>query len=496
MSLGQLERPLVFAVIPLVVESDSTMLNNQSKTQLTNGTLIVYGGLALPLAIAELPIILYLPAFYAKEVGLSIGMVGLVFLLARLWDGISDPIIGTLSDRTASRFGRRKPWIAAGTPIFMAAAWCLCNPPAKVELSYLFLWAILFYTAQTIIKIPYWSWGAELSANYEERSKVTGFRESGGMIGNLIVAAAPLLLLPSDAPVRDVLLLISILLVVLIPITAVPLTIVIKDHSPIARSRLNVIKVFKDLWQNGPMKRFLMAVGCLYISLGVINSIAIFLIDIGFGLPGAFFSLFFTQYVIAILVAPLLVRLASRVGKHVVLAGAIALLILASLAAFLFPMGNYLLISAFMCVLGVVFSCLLILPASILADIVDYDTARSGEERTGIYMAALNLVFKLGLALGVGVAYGFLDIIGFDAAAATHTAYDVLVIRITFSGINSVLLIPAILILWKFPITKKVQQELRQKIRINAKNSKRDPKSNFTQLSTKPMATPLLPDNG
>ena len=149
-----------------------------------------------------------------------------------------------------------------------------------------------------------------------------------------------------------------------------------------------------------------------------------------------------------------------------------------------------------MCVLGVVFSCLLILPASILADIVDYDTAKSGEERTGIYMATLNLVFKLGLALGVGVAYGFLDIIGFDAAAATHTAYDVLVIRIAFSGINSVLLIPAILILWKFPITKKVQQELRQKIRINAKNSKRDPKSNFTQLSTKPMATPLLPDNG
>ena len=472
------------------------MLNSQSKTQLTNGTLILYGGLALPIAIAELPIILYLPAFYAKEVGLSIGMVGLVFLLARLWDGLSDPIIGTLSDRTNSRFGRRKPWVVFGAPLLMAAAWFLCNPPEKVGLSYLFLWAILFYTAQTIIKIPYWSWGAELSSNYEERSRVTGFRESGSMAGNLIVAAAPLLLLPNDASVREVLLLISVLLVVLIPITAAPLTIGIADRHPIARPRFDLVKIFKGLWQNGPMKRFLVATGCTYISLGVMNSVAIFLVDIALGLPGAFFSLFFIQYVIAILVAPLLVKLTHRIGKHIVLTMGLAVLLLANIMGVFMPMGNYVLISIFACVLGFVFSCVYILPTSILADIVDYETATSGEERAGIYMAALNLVMKLGLALGVGIAYGFLDITGFDAAATTHIAYDRFVIKTAYFGITSLLLIPAIFMLWKFPITKKVQRELRRKIEANAKNIKRDPKSSCTQLASKPMVTPLLPDNG
>lgn len=469
--------------------------HHQTSEKLTKGSLVAYGGLALPIAIAELPIILYLPAFYAKEVGLSIGMVGLVFLLARLWDGISDPIIGTLSDRTASRFGRRKPWILVGTPLWMVAAWFLCNPPQQVGLLYLFIWAILFYATHTFIKIPYWSWGAELSSNYEERNKVTGFRESGSMLGNLIVAAAPVLLLPEDAPVRDVLLLISIMLIVLIPVTAASLTLVVTDHNPVARPKFDAVQIIRSLSKNGPLKRFLGAIACLYISLGVINSVAIFLIDIGFGLPNAFFTLLLIQYITAILVAPLLVRFARKVGKHIVLTMAFCLLLLACIVGFLLPEGNYALVMAWMCIIGVAFSGLYIFPPSILADIVDYDTAASGEERAGIYMAALNLVMKLGLALGVGIAYGFLDMVGFNAAAASHTAQDVWVIRVAFCGISAVLLIPAIPILLKFPITKNVQQQLLRTIEVNAKNGKQyDNSNNIVRLSTKSTPTSLLPD--
>ena len=155
--------------------------------------------------------------------------------------------------------------------------------------------------------------------------------------------------------------------------------------------------------------------------------------------------------------------------------------------------------------LGVVFSGLSIIPTSILADIVDYDTAVSGEERAGIYMAALSLVMKLGLALGVGIAFGFLDIVGFDAAATTHTAQDAWVIRVAFCGIGSALLVPAIPILWKFPITKKIQRQLQRTIEANANNIKQDSENNgcaelgnhqdSSALSTQSSATVLLPDN-
>ena len=465
---------------------------------------MAYGSLALPLAITDLPILLYLPAFYAKEMELSIGMVGLVFLLSRLWDGVSDPIIGTFSDRTTSRFGRRKPWVFVGTPLLMVATWFLCNPPQQVGLLYLFIWAILFYTAQTIIRVPYWSWGAELSSNYEERSKVTGFRESHNMLGNIVVAVAPVLLLPKDAPVRDVLLLISVLIVVLLPIALVSLTVVITDHNPIARPRFDVIQIIRELSRNGPLKRFLVAIVCLFISIGVINSVAIFLVDIGFGLPGSFFSLFLIEYSVAIIVAPLLVRLAGKLGKHILLTMTFCLLLLACIVGFILPMGNYALVVIWICILGVVFSSLAILPTAILADIVDYDTAISGEERAGAYMAALSLAMKLGLALGVGLAYGFLGMVGFDAAADNHTAQDAWVIKVAFCGISSALLIPAIPILWKFPITKKVQLQLRRAIEANANNKKDSKNDGFAELGnhqkspelfTQSMPTDLLSDN-
>ena len=478
--------------------------NRHVKTPLSNGALIAYGGLALPLSIAELPIILYLPAFYAKEVGLSIGMVGLVFLLARLWDGISDPIIGTLSDRSTSRFGRRKSWVVAGAPLLMAAAWFLCNPPETVGLFYLGFWAVLFYTAQTIVKIPYWSWGAELSSNYEERSKVTGFRESGSMIGNLVVASAPLLLLPNDAPVRDVLFLISALIITLIPITTVPLITKIPDRSPLVNPTFDLIRDIKSLTKNGPLIRFLTAFGLMEISIGVINSVAIFSIDIGLGLPGAFFSLFFIQYVAAILFAPLVVRLANRFDKHIILTGALVAMFVLYLIAFNLPMGNYIPVAFLIVFIGMVYSCKAILPPSILADIVDYGVSTSGEERTGVYVAALNLIMKLGLALGVGIAYGFLGLVGFDPSAPSHNAHDVLMVRTSAYGITSVLLIPAILILWKFPITKKVQRELRRKIEANTVNAKQGANNNVDAPMHKLgkatsennlSVTTILPDN-
>ena len=128
------------------------------------------------------------------------------------------------------------------------------------------------------------------------------------------------------------------------------------------------------------------------------------------------------------------------------------------------PMGNYPLVAFFIFILGLAFSCLYILPTSILADIVDYDTATTGEEQAGIYIAALNLVMKLGLALGVGIAYGFLGLAGYDPSAEAQGVHDVMILRVAGYGITSVLLIPAIILLKTFPITKKVQQQLRKKI--------------------------------
>jgi len=143
-----------------MLQGEIIMINKES--DINRKTLLAYSGLALPLTLIELPLGMYLPAFYAKEMGISLAAIGIIFTVARLWDGFSDLLIGRLSDQLTSPYGRRKPWVLLGGPLLILSAWCLFNPTGNIDTSYLVLWLVLFYTVLTIVKIPYWTWGAEL----------------------------------------------------------------------------------------------------------------------------------------------------------------------------------------------------------------------------------------------------------------------------------------------------------------------------------------------
>jgi GPH family glycoside/pentoside/hexuronide:cation symporter len=90
--------------------------------------LSIFASLAVPLAGAGLPLAVYLPPYYAQELGLGLATVGAIFMLTQVWGAITDPVIGALSDRTRTRFGRRKPWIAAGAPLFLLATTAIFLP--------------------------------------------------------------------------------------------------------------------------------------------------------------------------------------------------------------------------------------------------------------------------------------------------------------------------------------------------------------------------------
>ena len=158
---------------------------------IARGRLIIYCLPALPLSMLLAPIIIYLPAFYAEHLGTNLSALGVIFFIGRLWDGLADPVVGRLSDRYGSRFGRRKPWIVLATPFLLATTYFLCRPPRGATVSYLLITIILFYVCYTVVRIPYISWGAELSSDYRERNRISGWREIGSMTGIMISIGAP-----------------------------------------------------------------------------------------------------------------------------------------------------------------------------------------------------------------------------------------------------------------------------------------------------------------
>jgi glycoside/pentoside/hexuronide:cation symporter, GPH family len=432
--------------------------------RLTRWTLLAYGSLALPLALAEIPIIVYLPAFYAKELHLKTALVGLVFLSARFWDGVSDLLIGWLSDKWRPRWGRRKPWVLVAAPFLVTSLWFLCNPPEGAGLAYLGLWAVLFYPAWTAMKIPYISWGTELATDYVERNRVTTFRESFTMLGNLLFAAAPLIFLTPDAPLRQVLLIISVAVLCLVPLSASLLGWSVRDPIPAATSTTPLLAGLAALARDKVLIRFVVATLLIWTSEGVINSLAVFSFSVGLGLPDKLFWIILILYIATLSAVPFTLRLAGRCEKHRLMATAIAIYSAATTVLIWAPAGHFMTIAAIWIVAGLAYASITILPTSVLADIVDYGEVAVGERRAGAYAALYYLVGKVGLALGVGVAFGLLEVMNYDPAALAHTPADELNIRLLGFGLPSLLYVGALLLYLGHPITRDAQRQLRAQI--------------------------------
>lgn len=156
---------------------------------LATRTLVFYALPNLASSVATLPLALFVPSFYADDLGLPLAAVGAAIAASRILDVVTDPLVGQLSDRTRSRFGRRKPFIAAGAPLLLLAIWQLFVPGERgsVGVAHLAAWTALLFLGFTIVDLPYKAWGAELSTDYSERSRVAAWREGAGFVGQILL---------------------------------------------------------------------------------------------------------------------------------------------------------------------------------------------------------------------------------------------------------------------------------------------------------------------
>jgi Na+/melibiose symporter-like transporter len=130
-------------------------------SRLNKRVLASYSMVALPIGAMAMPIAIYLPPFYSGGLGLSLATVGLIFTLARVWDLITDPVMGVVIDRYGSRWGQYKHWVALAIPLLMLAIYKLFLPnPSDVDALYLGGWLLVLYVGYTMLSISHKSWGS------------------------------------------------------------------------------------------------------------------------------------------------------------------------------------------------------------------------------------------------------------------------------------------------------------------------------------------------
>lgn len=435
---------------------------------LSRRQLLAYGALGFPLAALNLPLYVFLPPFYAEDVGVGLAAVGITLLLARLLDTITDPLIGELGDRMPTRFGRRRPWLVVALPLLITATFMLFVPPAGVGAWYLLIWTSLAYIAWTLMLLPYAAWGAELSRDYDERSRITGIREAFVILGILFAAAVPALVGGGNGEVTGAALAaLAWIMAILLPLCLLMLLLWVPEPTIEPEPPLGVRAGIALLARNQPFRRLLAA----YLLNGIANGLpaTLFLLFVGHVLarPDAAGWLLFVYFLAGVAAVPLWLRLSYRIGKH---RAWVASMLWASVVFAFVPFlgaGDVALFFAVCVLSGFSLGADLALPASIQADVVDLDWTRSGRRRTGLFFALWSMTTKLALALAVGIAFPILDLVGF-VAGGSNSASALFTLAALYSLLPVTLKLLATTLVWNFPLGREEQQLLVERLPADA----------------------------
>lgn len=437
--------------------------SQQAGSRLSWLQLAAYGLPGLPMAALGIPLYVYLPTFYADDLGLGLATVGLVLLAARLWDALIDPPIGWLSDRWTTRFGRRRPWIALAALPACAALWALFVPPAGASAMYLLGWTAILYLAWTMLQLPYTAWGAELSDDYHERSRVAGMREGFVILGTLMAVAMPPVLLGVEAGRGASLALLASALIVLLPL-AVALALLVVPEPPMRTRQGPSWHVgLALLMENGPFCRLVLAYLLNGIANGLPATLFLLFVEDRLQLPEAAGLMLATYFLAGIAGVPFWLRLSRRWGKHRTWVVAMLWASAAFCWAPLLGPGDFWPYFTLCVLSGLALGADLVLPVSIQADVVDLDTANGGGQRTGLYFALWAMATKLALALAVGLAFPLLETSGFRTGTANEPP-ALLALGLLYGGLPVAFKLAASALVWQFPLDAAAQSALRRRI--------------------------------
>lgn len=440
---------------------------------------------ALPLAALQLPLYINVPAYYTGVLGITAQMVGYALIAARLIDAFMDPMLGIWADRIHSPYGRRHTFFLGSIFFTTPAAILLFMPdwfmpilglvPNEQGFWYLLVAATCLSVGYTATFLPYTSWMAEMSGDYDERSRFAAGREISIITGTLLAAGVPLFMtkvVGFDNP-HTPLTTLAIFIGILLPLAAF---VMARNTPEPTNYTVHEVKFFEGLrymWKNKLFVRLATAFLFNVFANGLPATLLAFFASAVLKDPGAFQVLLALYFVSGLAGVVLWLPLAKRLGKHRTWCAAMIVACCAFVWSPLLGPGDTFWFGLILVVAGLSLAADLILPLSMQADVIDADTATSGEQRSGLYFAVWQLVNKLALA-GTAVSLIILGYLGFDAHAAktnplvNQPEHAILALEILFAVVPVVLKLIAVSMIWNFPLGREQQHELREKIEKTA----------------------------
>jgi Na+/melibiose symporter-like transporter len=422
---------------------------------------------AIPIAGLGLPLVVYLPPFYAdaNTLGLGLTAVSAVFFVARIFDIAIDPVFGVLADKLRVPLGRRKFWLLLSLPIIVLATWKIFMPAPGVGTSYLLAWVLVLYVGYTMITISIVSWSAELSTDYNERTRVQAWYQTTLMIGLVTVLIVPVVVergFHGDAWAKMAgigwFIIALVIPSVLLAVTRVPEVPVREDLSSHWRDAAAALLRSRPL-------RFVVGADFMFgLATGVAGAVYVFAIRDGLGIRGGGENIILLIYfVVGCVFAPVWALLGRRWEKHKVLVCAALYSIAAPFLFFLVPQGSFVMAAIVTALFGIPYAAARLLLKSMMADVTDDDRLQTGRMQAGIFFSLFLTTEKLGVAIAL-LSYVVLDGVGFVAGSTSNSPGALTALLLLFAAAPAIFHALAAWILLRYPITRARQEAMRAQI--------------------------------
>lgn len=410
----------------------------------------------------------YLLFFLTEVSGLSAALAGVALMIGKIWDAVSDPIVGYLSDRTHTRIGRRRPYMLWGSIallLLMVVAFTVPELPSPWKFLYVVLALCLVNTAWTLVNIPYGALTPELTRDFHERTALNGYRMSFAVIGTFIGAGAvlPLVTLLGESgsdPIGWTLM--ALVMGAVMMISGLITVVVVREkHQETTSVPEAVIGSYLAVLRLKAFRTILIPWSLHVTGINIIQASLLYYFAVIFGSQEGFQVALPILLASAIVCIPIWVQLSKRLGKK--LSYNIGMSIFAAAVVLFFFLGHRMDISfsyILMAVAGTGFAAHYVMPFAMIPDVVEYDAVTNGKRREGVFYGLWTFVAKIGQDIGLGLNGLLLSVAGYQEGVARQSESAVFTIRLLVGPIPAAFFLAAILVLLGYPITQSVYESL------------------------------------
>lgn len=414
----------------------------------------------------------FLNAFLLDVAGMRPAAAGAIFLIVKIWDSVNDPVIGALTDRTNTRWGRRRPWLLFGAIPFGLAFflhWLVPDVGDVGKFIYYLVVALLLDTAFTAVNVPYTALTPELSEDYDERTSLNAYRFSFSILGAMVAAFLHGIIVAGfDNPKTGNAIAAAIWAFFITSSALITFAYTRESHF---RQESAEGPGFMDGLRIVFRNRAFLFVTTIYLltwlCIQFVQANLLLYARYWLGAEEQFPFIILAIQVTAFIFLLVWARVSQRIGKQRVYYIGISFWILAGVLLFFLQPGQVNFLFALAVLAGAGVSIGYLIPWSMLPDVIELDELETGQRREGVYYGFFVFLQKLGISLGLALSNFALELTGYITPPEAGPPYPVqpdgvlLALRLFVSLVPATILLLSIPVVMRYPITKQRYAEIR-----------------------------------